>query len=301
MKHIFGSEHYQGRGKRNYFEGWYFRHTGEFPFSFIAGVSQSRDEPHSFIQYIDAQRSAYFTFRPDEFRYERDGMRVHIGDNEFSADGLAVDLGNGSDRLCARVTYGRPVAYKKSLYAPSVMGPFSYLPMPCNHALVSLDHAYSGRLVAGGAERQLCGRGYIEKDYGKSFPENYVWLHAADGDLSLMCAVAWPLVLGMRGFLCVLSYRGRQYNLSLYTGARLRRFACSSRATEIEISRGDLCVRLCARNNELARRLLAPAARGRMITPILENLAADCQADCRIDGQTVNLSGRCALECVFTD
>lgn len=302
MKRIFGAEHYQGGRKKDYFEGWYFRHAGEYPFSVIAGVSRS-DGAHSFIQYIDSERSGYYRFPLDTFSYTRDKMCVRIGDNEFSQAGLNFDVQDGNGRIGAHLVYDAPILYRKTLYAPSVMGPFSYLPMPCNHALVSLDHAYSGNLCADGVSRELNGHGYIEKDYGSAFPDNYVWLHAVQDGFSLMCAVAWPLIFGIRGFLCILSYGGRQYNLSLYTGAKLTAFSLSPDAVELEIRRGKQHITLSAHQNASARRLIAPARGGKMNLPILENLNADLRLHCDLNGQPLDLSALtvCALECVLAD
>ena len=51
------------------------------------------------------------------------------------------------------------------------MGPFSYLPlMECYHGILSMDHNISGSIDYNDQTIDFNeGRGYIEKDYGKSF------------------------------------------------------------------------------------------------------------------------------------
>ena len=55
---------------------------------------------------------------------------------------------------------------------PGVMGPFSFVPfMECYHGVVNIDHKISGSLMINNEEIDFTdGYGYIEKDWGKSFP-----------------------------------------------------------------------------------------------------------------------------------
>lgn len=58
------------------------------------------------------------------------------------------------------------------------MGPFAYLNgMACNHGIVSMKHQITGHMVIKGLDLYFKeDSGYIEKDWGRSFPKRYIWL-----------------------------------------------------------------------------------------------------------------------------
>ena len=60
------------------------------------------------------------------------------------------------------------------------MGPFSFVPfMECYHGIISMDHSIIGELSIKGKKVDFTsGRGYIEKDWGHSFPIGYVWMQS---------------------------------------------------------------------------------------------------------------------------
>jgi hypothetical protein len=59
-----------------------------------------------------------------------------------------------------------------SLFTPGIMGWYRFIPfMQCYHGLISMNHSLEGE-ITDGAERIVLsgGKGYIEKDWGSSFP-----------------------------------------------------------------------------------------------------------------------------------
>ncbi len=62
------------------------------------------------------------------------------------------------------------------------MGPFSYIPnMQCNHAVFSVTHTINGSIQIKSKNQNETihfqnDKGYIESDYGKSFPKKWIWL-----------------------------------------------------------------------------------------------------------------------------
>lgn len=290
MKKIFNSEQYLGSRKKNYFEGWYFRHTTEKPFAFIVGISKSEKDSHSFIQYIDCEDSFYFRYPAEDFSYNPQNAEIKIQNNTFSETGISADIDKDGQVITADLCYSGLHRFKKTPFSPSVMGPFSYVPMVCNHSLISLNHAADGKLRKNGRLSAVKGRGYIEKDFGNKFPDNYFWLHASNDKTSIMCAVAWPLIFKMRGFLCVISDKENQYNLSLYSGAKLKRFEVSPDKVELLIKKGGSYLELTAKTNSDAQRLIAPDKGGKMSIGIMENLNAECSAKLTIKNESIDLS-----------
>ena len=62
--------------KRNYFEGWYFKHVSEdltHVYSFIPGVSISLNNHHAFIQVINgiSGETEYVPYPLEEFSWDK--------------------------------------------------------------------------------------------------------------------------------------------------------------------------------------------------------------------------------------
>ena len=109
------------------------------------------------------------------------------------------------------------------------MGWYSWVPfMECYHGVLSLDHVLLGSLEVCGQKIDFAGgRGYIEKDWGRSFPSAWVWMqtnHFEEPGTSLTASVAvipW-LFRSFRGTIVGLWHKGRLYRFATYTGARIK-------------------------------------------------------------------------------
>jgi tocopherol cyclase len=191
MRHPFRSHLYQGprlkgrrrdSGRREYFEGWYFKQA--FPdgrvIACIPGVSFGSD-PHGFIQINDSARgSDYIRFAPEEVEIAPDSLDVRISGNRFSLSGIDLDISGELGSYRGSIRFDSPQMLRPRPYRPGIMGPFSYIPaMECYHGLVSMNHGLSGSLDCDGEILSAeGGRGYIEKDWGRSFPHAWVWMQA---------------------------------------------------------------------------------------------------------------------------
>ena len=110
------------------------------------------------------------------------------------------------------------------------MGWYAYVPfMECYHGVVSFDHSIKGTLEVDGTRVDYTGgRGYIEKDWGQSFPKAWIWMqsnHFATAGTCVTASVAVIPWLGsaFNGFIAGLWHRGRLYRFATYTGAKLER------------------------------------------------------------------------------
>lgn len=114
--------------------------------------------------------------------------------------------------------------------------------------------------------------GYWEGDQGCSFPKEYVWTQCGFPDGSLMLSVADVPVAGFhfRGVIGVVLWKGREYRLATYLGAR----AVQAQNGKLRIVQGDL--ELEARLLEGVKRPLKAPANGDMTRTIHESAA--CQA-----------------------
>ena len=195
---IFHPEQFQGwNRKRNYFEGWYFKLVSEDEtkaFAIIPGIaidSQGKRQP--FIQVLDGKKrtAQYHKFEPDSFNITSNLFEISIEDNHFSEHLLRIDL----PEIKGELRFSGNVPWPNNWYSPGIMGPYSFLPfMECYHGIVSMDHSMEGQLAVDGESLNFNhGRGYIEKDWGKSFPSAYLWLqtnHFSQTGISLKVSVA---------------------------------------------------------------------------------------------------------------
>ncbi len=251
--------HGWGRTKR-YFEGWYFKVVSpdeQQALAFIPGISMGADGVrHAFVQVMDGKRcqAQYHRFSAGDFKPANRHFEVSVGGSVFSGEKLKLDLPN----LSGEISFSDKTPWPKMLGAPGIMGWYSFVPfMECFHGIVSMNHVLEGALKIGNAAVDFSGgKGYIEKDWGRSFPRAYVWMQTNHFDThdraSLMASVAHIPWLGSYfiGFISGFWLDGRLFRFATYTGAR----------KYLKIS--DEQVELIFRNPKTELRLLARQAAG---------------------------------------
>ena len=183
-----------------HFEGWYFKlvdRSGAQPYAIIPGVFLGTDS-HAFIQVLDgrAGTAAYHRFPIDSFRADRRRFEVSIARNRFAWDGLRMDIdraeSSAKQEVRGEVRLGAWSKWPVTLASPGVMGPYSFVPfMECKHGILSLDHTVDGALEFDDCRTVFDGgRGYLEKDWGRSFPSGYVWTQSNHFDRPGICVTA---------------------------------------------------------------------------------------------------------------
>ena len=234
LRKLFNPEIFQGKyKKKEYFEGWYFKiidRSLEHALAVIPGVSLGEDG-HAFIQVLDSRRSQvhYLRYDLDSFRYSEKGFEVEIGGNRFSDKGIFLDIDRDGLRISGELSFENVVKFPKSVLRPGIMGPYSFVPfMECYHGIVNIHEEVVGALSIGGELVDFSGGfGYVEKDWGRSFPESWVWLqsnHFGEDRVSLMFSTAKIPWRGkfFVGFLSFLRVDSRVFLFASYTGARVR-------------------------------------------------------------------------------
>ena len=238
LRHLFHPERYHGRGRKPpFFEGWYYKlvdSTEEHRLAVIPGIFLSGDpaEHHAFVQVLDGSTtsSAYHRFAPGEFEAARNHFEIRVGENLFTSERMILDLDDTSGRVSGEVRFEGTVPWPVTLRSPGIMGWYAWAPfMECYHGVLSLDHELSGELAKDGQALDFTGgRGYIEKDWGKSFPAAWIWVqtnHFAEQGTSLSASIAIiPWLSGaFPGFIVGLWHEGRLFRFATYTGARTER------------------------------------------------------------------------------
>jgi len=201
-------------------------------FAIIPGINLGEGDFHAFIQVIsfDEEKviTEYFQFPVAAFSYEDEPFAIRIGENRFSKTKIQIELKSDTISISGCFDFGELKQIKRSLKEPNVMGIFGYLSfMECYHGIISMKHTCNGTLSINGGERSfLGGCGYIEKDWGRSFPKEYVWVqsnHFADEETGIMISVGRIPFLGtaFKGFICIANILGKEYRFATYNQAKI--------------------------------------------------------------------------------
>ncbi len=238
---------YHGAHARKcFFEGWYFKHrVGAQVLSVIPGVAVAEDGSRkAFVQCIHNRGSVIQYFPFAAFQADTGRLMVRVGKNEFCSDGARFALSDGRASVRADLRYGALSPLPRTWYAPSMMGPFSYLGfMECYHDVLSDGHGVHGTAEIDGQSVDFAGgRCYIEKDWGRSFPSSWVWLECSDfaSDARVMVAVAAIPFLGgsFTGVLGHMRLLGKPLRLASYYGARVQAMRDEGDAFHLELAQG---------------------------------------------------------------
>ena len=257
-----------------YFEGWYFKHQNPqgqtlalIP-AFHIGKEGRRTAS---LQVISKDQAWWLEYPETQPQVSRQPFQVQIGQSSFGSQGIDLHIHQDNLSLCGSLRYGPFTALRSD-----IMGPFRFFAgMQCAHGVVSMGHSLSGTLELNGERLDFSdGIGYIETDRGRSFPSKYLWTQCVwDGTErgSLMLAIATiPLpVGGFTGCICSVLYRGQEYRLATYRGAKIEKWSPSGAV--IRQGKYRLKVELL---DERRQPLRAPVE-GRMERTIHESLCAE--------------------------
>jgi len=289
IRKLYNPAEFQGSFKwKNYFEGWYLKHvTSDLSqsISFIPGISLSKD-PHSFIQILNGltSESLYIRYDLKDFSAEPGKFAVRIGESFFSDNLSEINIHNKDITATGKIEYINSLTYSKSLVSPGIMGWYSFVPfMECKHGVVSISHKLSGILKF---NKQVIdftnGKGYIEKDWGTSFPEAWIWIQCNNferKDVSFMLSVAkipW-LARYFIGFLGFLHDGNKLYKFATYNHSFITKLEKSGNRLEIEIFNKDFTINLSLTINQFSS-LKAPK-RGIMDNYIKESMDSDLEIE----------------------
>ena len=183
IRSLFHPERYHGWGKRKrYFEGWYYKvltADEKYAFAIIPGIAMDdTGNKQAFIQILDGKThtAEYIKFPVEEFISRSDVFKTRIAGNTFEIKRIELNLPDVKGIL----QFGNIVKWPNPWYSPGIMGPYSFVPfMECYHGILSMDHSVEGQLEINQKKIDFTGgRGYIEKDWGHSFPSAYIWMQS---------------------------------------------------------------------------------------------------------------------------
>lgn len=253
LRRILHPAWYQGKGSQPpYFEGWYFKlvdPTERHRIAVIPGILKGVDPTasHAFVQILDGRcgEASYHAYSTEAFHSSEESFDIHIGDSRFSLERLTLGINGNGRSLTGQVDFVELKPWPVSVTSPGVMGWFAWIPLlQTYHGVLSLDHVICGSLALNGEEIDFAGgRGYIEKDWGRSFPDAWIWTQTNHFDqvgTSLTVSIATIPFLGtsFRGFTIGLRHLDRLYRFATYTGARIQELSADERAAHVVVADG---------------------------------------------------------------
>lgn len=262
-----------------FFEGWYFKlvdATQRMTFAIIPGIYKGKDA-HAFIMVLDGRTHEVTTIRfpVDEFRAATSRFAIQIGGNTFTDRSLTLNLPN----LQGELRFDAITPWPVTLASPGIMGWFAWMPfMECYHGVVSLDHVIRGRLIANGETLDFTGgRGYTEKDWGRSFPQTWVWAqanHFSTVGTSFTASIARIPFKGLvfPGFIIGLWHEGQLHRFTTYAQSKLERVMIEEDRVDVRVRNRRYRLEFSA-ERETTALLPAPTIADGMVPMVNESVA----------------------------
>ena len=251
-----------------FFYGWYLKcQSGTQTLAVIPAIHQTDKRRTCSVQII-TDNDAWIVPFPAASFHKAKGT-ISIGKNRFGKRGIRLEMHAPELTVRGRLRFGplSPLKY-------DIMGPFSLVPfLECRHSVWSMMHSVCGTVYINNRKYFFRNaQGYWEGDRGRSFPKEYVWTQCCFPGGSLMLAVADIPIVGFHfnGVICVVLWKGREYRLATYLGAKAVRIQNGT----VRIVQGNL--ELEARLLKRSDNLLKAPTMGDMVRVIHESVV--CQA-----------------------
>ena len=272
LKGLQHPEAFHGMDSRSpYFEGWYHKLVSKTKRSIviIPGMYRSGEVENefSFIMIFDGNSGEvhFERFSYDHFVSKTNAYDTEIGKNHFSKNKINLDIKSGSFSIRGAVNFSGITPWPVTLLEPGCMGWYSYLPiMECYHGILSMNHSLSGELSINGENINFnSGIGYIEKDWGRNFPQSWIWVqanHFKKRKVSLSASIAKIPLLGTRfaGFIVGLLIDDKLYRFTTYRSAKIINIKKNSDEIEWVLKQRDLTLSISIIIGKKSGMLYAP-------------------------------------------
>jgi tocopherol cyclase len=282
---LWNPECYHGWNKsKKFFEGWYYKIISadqKHALAVIPGIAMDEHgTKQAFIQVLDGKnlKASYHKFDAEDFKPNPKKHDLKIQNNRFTSDSIELDL----PHLKGVLRFKNLNPWSSSWSSPGIMGPFSFVPfMECYHGILSMDHDIEGSLMHNGTAISFDqGKGYMEKDWGHSFPEGYVWMqsnHFSKPGISIKASIAKIPWLGSSfiGHIAGVLIDGKLIEFTTYNGTQLKQCSISEKQLCLQMENKKYSLSINA-TREKATALAAPIS-GFMDARIEESMKAHIQ------------------------
>lgn len=265
---------------KNYFEGWYFKNTNkEKGISFIPRINIENNISKAFVQVITNNTSYFIDYDIKDFKFSYEPFEIKIGKNFFSKERIHIDIEDKDLKIFGDVKYSNIKNIRTNFMNPNIMGPFSFIPfMECNHAILCMQNNVNGVININDYEINFANDiGYIEKDWGTSFPKSYLWCQGNNfkkTNASFMISIAdIPFkMFNFRGTICVLLIDNKEYKFTTYNNTKILKYEVSDNSLNISLKKGEFHLNIKSKLNK-GQKLTAPV-KGKMSKDIYESITS---------------------------
>ena len=304
---VFQGEKYLKTNK-SYFEGWYFKTVNEnYGISFIPGINIDNTNKKAFIQVITNSSSYFINYNFNDFKFSNNPFYIKIKNNIFSKESIHIDIIDNMHniKINGDIKYTNSKNIRTSCLHPNIMGPFSYIPfMECNHAILSMQNIANGKLILNGTIINFKNdNGYIEKDWGISFPKSYIWCQGnnfRNKNASFMMAIADIPLKGFefKGIICDIIIDNKEYKFTTYNNAKIIKYFIDDGFLFIILKKGNYYLEIKSIVDK-GQKLSAPV-KGKMQKDILESISANISITLKLKEKVIffDSSFNCGMEIV---
>ena len=304
---LFQGKNYLNK-KKNYFEGWYFKNTNlQKGISFIPGINIDDTGAKAFIQIITNNMSYFVNYNIKDFKFNDNPFCNTYGNNSFSKEYININIEDGCQNLkiYGNIKFSNSKNINTNILTPNIMGPFSYIPfMECNHAIISMQNTINGYININDETIQFNdNKGYIEKDWGCSFPKSYIWCQGNNfqkNNASFMFSIAdIPLKLfTFKGIICALLVDNKEFKFTTYNNAKLVESYIKEDSFNITFKRNQYLLNIKSKGSKGLK--LAAPVKGKMTKDIFESIGALVTVTLKKEKEIIfsDTSNMCGLEIV---
>jgi hypothetical protein len=213
-------------------------------------------------------------------KWDKRRLFLQVGSSTFSESGISLNIGSERINLTGQINFSNIIKYPKSIFSPGIMGWYSFVPfMECNHGIVSVNHDLQGEISI---NRNVIdfnkGKGYIEKDWGVSFPEAWIWIQSnnfKEHDTSFSFSIAKIPWMGrfFIGFIAFLYLNKKFYLYSTYNKSIVSEINHDKKSIEITVRNNKNILKISVIKNSFGD-LRAPLS-GEMSRRIKESIDSE--------------------------
>ena len=258
-------------GKRPFFEGWYHKMSSKDERSIVVipGIYQSGEcsNKTAFLMLYQGSNGQvdYIPYDTKDFNCNQRSYELRLGENFFSLDNVILNFQNDRLDVKGQITTKGLNPWPVSLFEHGCMGWYGYVPsMECFHGILSMDHKIDGHITVNDDHIDFNdGRGYIEKDWGKNFPKDWIWAqsnHFKEDDISVSASLAtipWRNY-EFSGFIIGILYKGELYKFTTYNFSKHVKISFDNDKLHWVIKKRKLTLELEIRKGSLSGLLYAP-------------------------------------------
>lgn len=212
--------------KRSFFEGWYFKHihNGNL-LGLIPGIHiDHAGRRFAFIEVITNYSCYYVHYPFSAFEASKDQLYIQVGESQFSTKGIRIYIDTPELSLKGAINYAplQSIPY-------DTMGPFCFLPfLNCHSEIISLSHSISGFIKLNGQLLNFDdGKGYIETEWGRSFPKYQIWTQCNSFPTEPLCSIVVSIAnlcfinKSFVGCVGAITYHDCHYRFATHLGTKI--------------------------------------------------------------------------------